>query len=216
MAPQQGRARSSTSASTMSNRPRPVSRASTTSLNDPDTEPAPKYQRASNHSQMSTIPQDYARMRHHSSGLMAKDFDQPLANPNHGYIIDPTLQVTTDNPRAMSEQPSHRSPSSGQRYSYETKDSQFLVNFNDDQTQDDAPNGEIKKKKGSASSIANDQELRKLFKENKHRDLKDVAAEVLIHERGPRSEKTKQIFAMNWYRKEHNVAETAQLTLPIG
>lgn len=83
-------------------------------------------------------------------------------------------------------------------YSFEAKEGQFPVNLNDEQTQDDVAPGETRKKKGSASSIANDQELRKLFRENGHRDLKDVASEVLVHERGPRSEKTKQIFAMNW------------------
>jgi len=82
--------------------------------------------------------------------------------------------------------------------SCEAREGHFLVNFNDEQTQDDAGPGETRKKKGSASSIANDHELRKLFRENGHRDLKDVASEVLAHERGPRSEKTKQIFAMNW------------------
>ncbi len=83
-------------------------------------------------------------------------------------------------------------------YSFDAKQGHFALNFNDEQTQDDTGPGETKKKKGSASSIANDQELRKLFRENGHRDLKDVASEVLVHERGPRSEKTKQIFAMNW------------------
>ena len=75
---------------------------------------------------------------------------------------------------------------------------QFIMTFNDEQTQDDTGAGETRKKKGSASSIANDNELRKLFAANKDRDLNDVAASVLANERGPKSEKTKQIFAMNW------------------
>ena len=75
---------------------------------------------------------------------------------------------------------------------------QFVITFTDEQTQDDAGAGGTRKKKGSASSIANDNELRKLFAANKDRDLNDVAASVLANERGPRSEKTKQIFAMNW------------------
>lgn len=85
-------------------------------------------------------------------------------------------------------------------FSYEGKGpAQFAaVNLQDDQTQDEGVTGETKRKKGSASSIANDQELRRLFAENNHRDLKDVASAVLANERGPKSEKTKQIFAMNW------------------
>lgn len=89
-------------------------------------------------------------------------------------------------------------PMASGQFSFEAKEGQFPINFNDEQTQDDGGSGETRKKKGSASSIANDHELRKLFRENGHRDLKDVASEVLAHERGPRSEKTKQIFAMNW------------------
>lgn len=64
---------------------------------------------------------------------------------------------------------------------------------------DDTGTTDGKKKKGSASSIANDLELRKLFRENVGRSLKEVAAQVLSNERGPRSEKNKQIFAMLWY-----------------
>lgn len=83
-------------------------------------------------------------------------------------------------------------------HSFDGQGQQFVMTFNDEQTQDDAGAGETKKKKGSASSIANDNELRKLFAANKDRDLNDVAASVLANERGPKSEKTKQIFAMNW------------------
>ena len=61
-----------------------------------------------------------------------------------------------------------------------------------------AGNGNSKKKKGSASSIANDQELKRLYQENKTRTLRDVASSVLQEERGPRAEKTKQIFGMIW------------------
>ena len=91
-------------------------------------------------------------------------------------------------------------PIPNHRFSYDGQGaSQFAtVNFQDDQTQDESGNGDMRKKKGSASSIANDQELRRLFAENNHRDLKEVASAVLANERGPKSEKTKQIFAMNW------------------
>lgn len=69
---------------------------------------------------------------------------------------------------------------------------------NGEQAAGDNGAGDGRKKKGSASSIANDIELKKLFRENVGRSLKDVAAQVLANERGPRSEKTKQIFAMLW------------------
>lgn len=83
-------------------------------------------------------------------------------------------------------------------HSFDGPGQHFVMTFNEEQTKDDARPGETRKKKGSASSIANDNELRKLFAANKDRDLNDVAASVLANERGPKSEKTKQIFAMNW------------------
>lgn len=89
-------------------------------------------------------------------------------------------------------------PSMNHTRSFTGQGQHFVMTFNDEQTQDDAGAGEARKKKGSASSIANDNELRKLFAANKDRDLNDVAVSVLANERGPKSEKTKQIFAMNW------------------
>ncbi|MCJ1225361.1 hypothetical protein MMC12_002010 [Toensbergia leucococca] len=69
---------------------------------------------------------------------------------------------------------------------------------NENQSQDEATAGDGKKKKGSATSIANDQELRKLFRENQGQSLKEVSLQVLANDRGPKAEKTKQIFAMLW------------------
>ena len=84
-----------------------------------------------------------------------------------------------------------------QYHSFNGQETQTLDGIMDD-AQDDPTAGEGKKKKGSASSIANDLELRRLFRENQGRSMKDVAAQVLANERGPKSEKTKQIFAMLW------------------
>lgn len=86
----------------------------------------------------------------------------------------------------------------GQYNSFDRHDNHVIENGNEEHQQDDAGTGESRKKKGSASSIANDLELRRLFRENEGRSLKDVAAQVLANERGPKSEKTKQIFAMLW------------------
>ena len=56
-----------------------------------------------------------------------------------------------------------------------------------------------KRKKASSSSQANDNELRRLFRENEGRDLHEVSQQVLRDEKGPKSEKSKQIFGMLWY-----------------
>lgn len=124
-------------------------------------------------------------------------------NPHQNYAIDPSLQDPTNHGRALSvdfvfnSNQSAPRPALSQFLSYEGKESQGLEGLNEEQQQDDGT-GEGKKKKGSASSLANDIELRRLFRENQGRSLKDVAAQVLANERGPKSEKTKQIFAMLW------------------
>lgn len=61
-----------------------------------------------------------------------------------------------------------------------------------------AENGQ-RRKKGSATSLANDAELRRLVHQYQGRTLKEVAAEVQQHEGGGgKSEKAKQVFAMLW------------------
>jgi regulatory factor X len=63
----------------------------------------------------------------------------------------------------------------------------------------DASETGAKKKKGSSSSLANDNELRKLLRQYEGYTLKQMAAEVLKHEgAGGKAEKVKQVFAMIW------------------
>ncbi|KAL3465777.1 hypothetical protein BJX64DRAFT_42673 [Aspergillus heterothallicus] len=60
----------------------------------------------------------------------------------------------------------------------------------------------VKKKKGSSSSLANDNELRKLLRQYEGYTLKQMAAEVLKHEgAGGKAEKVKQVFAMIWLKE---------------
>lgn len=57
-----------------------------------------------------------------------------------------------------------------------------------------------KAKKGSASSLANDNELRRLLQQYKGQTLQSVAAEVHKTDgAGAKSEKPKQVFAMLWW-----------------
>jgi regulatory factor X len=48
------------------------------------------------------------------------------------------------------------------------------------------------------SSANNEKEMLQLFTLNKHRSLQDVAEELHGNERGPNSERTRQVFAMLW------------------
>ncbi|KAJ5736455.1 uncharacterized protein N7483_001580 [Penicillium malachiteum] len=59
-----------------------------------------------------------------------------------------------------------------------------------------------KKKRGSSSTLANDNELRKLLRQYEGYSLKQMAAEVMKHEgAGGKAEKVKQVFAMIWLRE---------------
>ena len=63
-------------------------------------------------------------------------------------------------------------------------------------------NGGAKRRKGAASSAANDQELRRLLIQYRGKTLKEVATEVQKNEgAGGKSEKAKQVFAMLWLQE---------------
>ena len=68
---------------------------------------------------------------------------------------------------------------------------------------DDSFNGMGVATKSSARSNANNEiEMRQLFHSNKHRSLEDVSHELLGNDRGPNSERARQVFAMLWYVAE--------------
>ncbi|KAH7033430.1 putative cephalosporin C regulator 1 [Microdochium trichocladiopsis] len=50
----------------------------------------------------------------------------------------------------------------------------------------------------SRTSANNELEMRQLFQSSKHRNLQEVAKELHGNERGPNSERTRQVFAMLW------------------
>ena len=87
-----------------------------------------------------------------------------------------------------------------------TQSGTFETLENQSPAPEDSENAEpgAKKKKGAATSLANDQELRRLLQHNQGKTLKAVAAEVQRNEGGGgKSEKAKQVFAMLWYVSRH-------------
>jgi hypothetical protein len=56
-----------------------------------------------------------------------------------------------------------------------------------------------KRKKGTSNTQANDQELRRLFRENEGKELDDIAHLFSRDENTSKLEKLKQIFGMLWY-----------------
>jgi regulatory factor X, other len=79
-----------------------------------------------------------------------------------------------------------------------TEDSQ-MVDREDNEDGDSLAGGVPNHKPSSNKTSANNElEMRALFKANKHRTLQEVAAELHGNERGPNSERTRQVFAMLW------------------
>ncbi|KAF3770697.1 hypothetical protein M406DRAFT_336309 [Cryphonectria parasitica EP155] len=61
----------------------------------------------------------------------------------------------------------------------------------------------------SRSNTNNDQEMRELFNRNSHRALQDVAKELHGNERGPSSERSRQLFAMLWIKSACRKGKTS-------
>ncbi|KAK4241269.1 RFX DNA-binding domain-containing protein [Achaetomium macrosporum] len=68
-------------------------------------------------------------------------------------------------------------------------------------------------KGGSRSNANNEMEMRQLFHANKHRTLQDVAQELIGNERGPNSERARQVFAMLWISQ---TCSTGKGSVPRG
>ena len=201
MAPQAPRPRSNTSGSSSCIRPK--SCASTTSVASASTQPI----------QQSAEPSQQFVPRNTHTPIVSLSYtpeemitrsERQLTNPNQNFIVDPSLQPHIKQDTTFSaEHPFNVTQSLpgtqlSRYHSFEASERHMFENTNEEHLREHHGVGDGKKKKGSASSIANDIELRRLFRDNQGRSLKDVAAQVLANERGPKSEKTKQIFAMLW------------------
>ncbi|KAE8145244.1 hypothetical protein BDV25DRAFT_133964 [Aspergillus avenaceus] len=148
-------------------------------------------------------------------------FGQQLSHPVNGASLDPTLHDTHHPVMPRAEDfPSHAMhghhlshhsiPSSLHTLSsvpipqYQAMYDSGIENHVPEHVIEENDNSEAgtKKKKGSSSSLANDNELRKLLRQYEGYSLKQMAAEVLKHEgAGGKAEKVKQVFAMIWLKE---------------
>ncbi|KAI9837518.1 MAG: hypothetical protein M1819_007169 [Sarea resinae] len=203
MAPQLSRSHSETTVPSRNSR-RPLSRASTTSFHSTNTQPSHQHVQDSGFSLHNQQPQAFQYTA--EEGMILQSASQ-LTNPN-GFVLDPALHASMGHhamPYGPDESFSHHAmthPHMDSFQAFEGTQSPIFPAHNGDDGQGVA-SGESnipgkKQKKGSTSSIANDNELRRLHRENKGRSIKDVAVEVLANDRGPKAEKTKQVFAMLW------------------
>ena len=181
----------STSVSTMS---RPKSRQSTTSIQSNATQPAHLYHQTS---EPIFQVQQQPPLAHRATPeeMVARQ----LTQSNNGYAIDPSLQY--DSAQHPTNIPHHHPITGSSEISTKPVDSrefQHPEERKESPNQDEQTGDGSKRKKGSASSQANDIELRRLYRENQGRDLHEVALQVIRDDKGPKSEKTKQIFGMLW------------------
>jgi regulatory factor X, other len=126
-----------------------------------------------------------------------------LQNPR-GYEIDPALGGVPHHPVVYHEEGHYKAEDGRQSMPVEYganygEDSQMLEGRSDEQDEVDSLAGATgPAKKASKSSAANELEMRQLFQTNKHRSLPEVATELHGNERGPQSERQRQVFAMLW------------------
>lgn len=128
-----------------------------------------------------------------------------LQNPRE-YGIDPALEAAVNHsleyPQGGPYRPDntrHSLPADGYGTSFAEDDSPMLEGRSDEQDEIDSLGGNGATRKAPKTSAANEIEMRQLFQSNKHRTLPDVARELHGNERGPQSERTRQVFAMLWY-----------------
>ncbi|KAM5440149.1 hypothetical protein McanMca71_002768 [Microsporum canis] len=138
--------------------------------------------------------------------------DDHALQENHNNAVrqrpDLQLQEHLLRNRTISVQPSQPSPSG--IIPAEFASSHFpqmfesTENHTPDRMLEDNEGSEVgpRKRRGTSSSIANDNELRRLLRQYDGYSLQDMAAEVRKNEgAGGKSEKVKQVFAMIWLRE---------------
>ena len=128
-----------------------------------------------------------------------------LQNPR-GYGIDPALGGVSDH-MGYGQHMQYKPDSSHHQIAYEgyignygEGESQIMEGRSDEQDDIESVGGSVAAgKKAVKSSAANEKEMRELFRANQYRSLPEVAAELHGNERGPNSERQRQVFAMLWY-----------------
>ncbi|KAJ4250599.1 hypothetical protein NW762_011858 [Fusarium torreyae] len=112
------------------------------------------------------------------------------------------------------KQPMQRHPLPAEQYSnnasYTEGDGQMMDREENDEGESVLS---MPKPTTARSSANNELEMRQLFGANRHRNLQDVASELHGNERGPNSERTRQVFAMLWI---NSVCSKGKGSVPRG
>ncbi|KAI1008098.1 hypothetical protein K3495_g140 [Podosphaera aphanis] len=204
------RSRSNTAASSKS-RQRPLSRASTASVRSGtaqslvDQIPDPTTASFHRHwyEQNSHPQQRFGNLSHQMASESVYMQPQHHLHNTREYEIDPALGNTPHNNVLYHQEAQYRpnmgrQPTATEIYgaNFVEGNAQMLEARSDEH--EDLESVASRTKKSSKTSAANELEMRQLFQANKHRSLPDVAAELHGNERGPQSERQRQVFAMLW------------------
>ena len=198
-------------------RKRPQSRASTTSVHSAATQQNLDQSAFPDSSAMYAgqwIPNDHGHAKDMASAPQMSPEDMILQaashmqTSGHEFPMDNSMgaamahhhHITYQQQQAMSRHPLPADQYVGNA-SFTEGDSQMMDrDENEDGDSMSGPAG-VGKPGATRSSANNELEMRQLFTANRHRDLQDVAGELHGNERGPNSERTRQVFAMLWYVK---------------
>lgn len=136
-----------------------------------------------------------AMMLHATTHLQSANHDFAMAHPHAAAM---SFQQQQPPPHAMARHPLPTEQFAAGNASFTDADSQMLDR--DDNDDGDSMTGAVGASRpvASRSSANNELEMRQLFGANRHRSLQEVARELHGNERGPNSERTRQVFAMLW------------------
>ncbi|KAK7402951.1 hypothetical protein QQX98_011303 [Neonectria punicea] len=193
-------------------RKRPLSRASTTSIQSVTAQPNLDHSGFADSSDMYSgqwLPNDHAHPKDMASAPQMSPEDMILQAATHmqatgqefpmdasmGAAMNHAMQFQQKHPMSRHALPSDQYANNT---SFTEGESQMMER--DENEEVDSMVGIVgpPKPTSSRSSANNELEMRQLFGANRHRNLQDVAGELHGNERGPNSERTRQVFAMLW------------------
>lgn len=131
------------------------------------------------------------------------------------YSMTPSVNGPMNHSMSFHQQPlqSHSQSADAMMNNSFTEDSHMLDRDDQDEGDSLAAAAGMPKSASARSSANNELEMRHLFGANKTRSLQDVAKELHGNERGPNSERTRQVFAMLWI---NSVCSKGKGSVPRG
>ncbi|RGP58898.1 hypothetical protein FLONG3_11347 [Fusarium longipes] len=134
------------------------------------------------------------------------------------FSMDASMSAPMGHPLQYQQRhPPQRHPLPAEQYSnnasFTEGESQLMERDENDEGDSLMAMGGAPKSTSTRSSANNELEMRQLFHSNKHRGLDEVARELHGNERGPNSERTRQVFAMLWI---NSVCDKGKGSVPRG